>query len=239
MGTMAARNDYAKLDPQSDTLSSLSDTHRAGLIAAGTAALISFISTTTLFLFISYKLIAGLAERWYRPGRAHVAANELTLGLPDRRHALSESFCHQQQLEGASKSTTLPMSISDEQPRNPFPLLIYNLLLSEMQTTLGYALNIEWVVRNGVYVGTTTCWAQGWLNNIGILSSSIFLVSISINTYLSVVRGWRPPQWFIRAWIAFCWILSLALTSAGIIQSNNGRAEGGWFVRANTWVGRT
>ncbi|KAI0174708.1 hypothetical protein BJ166DRAFT_606619 [Pestalotiopsis sp. NC0098] len=201
---MATDGGYAALAPESDTLAPLPNDHRTGLTVAGSAALISFLSTTGLFVFLAYKLLAGLVARWYEPRRSY--GND-------------------------SKSD----SAAKKRARNPFPLLIFNLLLAEMHTALGYTLNLQWVVRDGIFVGTTTCWAQGWLNNIGVLSSSIFFVSISINTYLSVVRGYRAPQWFIYSWIGFCWLLTFVLTAAGIIATHNGRDAGGWYVRANTW----
>ncbi|ETS78512.1 hypothetical protein PFICI_10574 [Pestalotiopsis fici W106-1] len=228
---MASDGGYAPLPPESDTLYHLPNVHRTGLIAVGTAALISFISTTGLFLFLTYKLLADLVDRWSHPRQRQRGSIEQSIDLGDRHYSMHESVVGHD-----SKSDTVPMTTSSEKrARNPFPLLIYNLLLAEMQTALGYTLNLEWVIRDGIYVGTSTCWAQGWLNNIGILSSSIFFVSISINTYLSVVQGWRPPQWFILTWITFCWLLSVFLTSGGIIATNNGRDAGGWYVRANTW----
>ncbi|KAH6647041.1 hypothetical protein BKA67DRAFT_684555 [Truncatella angustata] len=231
---MDDQDDFGKLARDSDTLSPLPNSYRTGLIAVGTAALISFISTTTLFLFLSYKLVAGNTARWRQPTRAHATMNDLNnLDLPVRHYPLRSSSS--QQLEADSKQRPPTLLSSKEKACNPFPLFIYHLLFAEMQTALGYTLNLEWVMRDGIYVGTTTCWAQGWLNSIGVLSSSVFLISISVNTYLSVVRGWRPPQCLTHIWIALCWVLVLCLTFAGIIRTNNGAAVGGWFVRANTW----
>ncbi|KAF7536634.1 hypothetical protein G7054_g4331 [Neopestalotiopsis clavispora] len=227
---MATDGGYAPLPPESDTLYHLPNVHRTGLIAVGTAALISFISTTGLFLFLTYKLLADLVDRWQHPRQRQRGSVEQGLDLGDRQYSMRDSVAGHD-----SKATTDHTASAEKRARNPFPLLIYNLLLAEMQTALGYSLNLEWVIRDGIYVGTSTCWAQGWLNNIGVLSSSIFFVSISINTYLSVVQGWRPPRWFIFTWIVFCWLLTIFLTSGGIIATNNGRDAGGWYVRANTW----
>lgn len=221
-------------DGGTGTLTCLPRTHRNGLIAVGAAATISSASTTALFLFLSYKLFYGTSMKWRRPTRKRAANNEVVLDTGERQYTFGGPLAHQ--LTSNSKPVSIPSDIRGRKHRNPFPILVYNLLLAEMQTSLGYTLNIEWVVRNGVFEGTSTCWVQGWLNNIGILASSIFLASISVHTYLSVVRGVRLPQRAIHVWIALCWILAFALTSAGIIATNNGASEGGWFVRANTWV---
>lgn len=222
------------VDTGTGTLPCLPQNHRHGLIAVGTAASVSFTSTTTLFLFLSYKLTTGILLRLRQSTTQGVVGDEIAFARQDHRSPLRDSLS--QQLGSDTKTTTISLAKSEEKARNPFPILIYNLLLAEMQATLGYTLNIVWVARNGIFEGTWTCWAQGWLNNIGILTSSMFLTTISINTYLSIVHGIRLPQWGIHVWIAVCWISTLVLTSAGVILTDNGAAEGGWFVRANTWV---
>jgi hypothetical protein len=43
-----------------------------------------------------------------------------------------------------------------------FVVLIYNLLLADIQQSVAFVLNSRWLVRNGIEVGTGYCWAQGW-----------------------------------------------------------------------------
>jgi hypothetical protein len=45
---------------------------------------------------------------------------------------------------------------------NQFVILIYNLVLADFQQSLAFLLNARWLVEDGVMVGTSTCWAQGW-----------------------------------------------------------------------------
>jgi hypothetical protein len=45
---------------------------------------------------------------------------------------------------------------------NQFVILIYNLVLADFQQSLAFLLNARWLAENGVLVGTSTCWAQGW-----------------------------------------------------------------------------
>lgn len=233
---MALPNGYAKLDPGSDTLDHLQGYERAGLTAIGSIAAVSFISTSALFLFLTYKLVSCRINerRKARQGQLQVP-NDLSLGLPQRHYPLSSSV-YQHKGEQAAGTTTRPQVREREEARNPFPILIYHVLLAEMQTSLGYALNLSWVADNGIFVGTSTCWAQGCLNNLGVLASSIFFMSISANTYLAVVWGWRPRQRTTHIWTACCWAAAIVLTFGGVVATENGRAEGGWFVRANTWV---
>jgi hypothetical protein len=44
---------------------------------------------------------------------------------------------------------------------NQFIVLIYNLLLADIQQSVAFMLNAQWLVGNGIEVGTSTCWAQG------------------------------------------------------------------------------
>jgi hypothetical protein len=152
---MTMQTDHAKLDPQSDTLYSLPNDHRTGLITVGTAALISFLPTTSLFLFISYKLLIDIVQAWSHHDRPNLALSRRAPTTSNIRYPERGSISHR--LGGELKPVSLPTGNSNSMPQNPFPLLVYNLLLAEMQTSLGYTLNIEWVVRNGISVGTTTC----------------------------------------------------------------------------------
>jgi hypothetical protein len=45
---------------------------------------------------------------------------------------------------------------------NQFVVLIYNLVLADIQQSIAFLLNTRWVVENSITVGTSGCWAQGW-----------------------------------------------------------------------------
>jgi hypothetical protein len=45
---------------------------------------------------------------------------------------------------------------------NQFVVLIYNLVLADIQQSVGFLLNLEWLAGNAITVGTKTCWAQAW-----------------------------------------------------------------------------
>lgn len=226
------------LNPGSDTLTHLDKDHRAGLAAAGVFALVSFVSTTTLFLFLTYKLLPWFHSRVPHEQQLHEdAVCPLGLASPDgaqnQAHATAPNPAA---VQPSASSSTRPEPLPTSATPSPFPILIYNLLLSEMQTSLGYTLNLRWAALDSIYVGTTTCSAQGWLDNFGVMTSSLFFMSIALCTYLAVVHGWRPPRRALHVWIVGCWVLAVVLGIIGPITTRNGWAEGGWFVRANTWV---
>ncbi|KAH6645756.1 G protein-coupled glucose receptor regulating Gpa2-domain-containing protein, partial [Truncatella angustata] len=118
---------------------------------------------------------------------------------------------------------------------NQFLLLVYNLLFAEMQQSMAFLLNVSWASSNGVFVGTSTCWAQGWFISTGDLAASCFITAIAIHTYLTVVRGYQPPQWLLYLTIGGLWFFIYALAIVGVVLTNNGRDAGGLYVRAVAW----
>jgi hypothetical protein len=45
---------------------------------------------------------------------------------------------------------------------NQFVILIYNLVLADIQQAVAFLLNVEWLAGNAIVVGSRTCWAQAW-----------------------------------------------------------------------------
>lgn len=134
------------LDAAASTLSPLPSVLSKGLIAVSIFSLLSFLCTTTLFLYLTYRLIS-----W------HLAS-------------------------------------SGSQAPNQFLILIYNLLLADIQQACAFLLNIASLRSNAVVVGTTTCWAQGWFISTGDLASSMFILVIALHTLMSVVKDYRLPS---------------------------------------------
>ncbi|GKT89586.1 integral membrane protein [Colletotrichum tofieldiae] len=122
-----------------------------------------------------------------------------------------------------------------EDAPNQFLMLIYNLLLADIQQSLAFLLNASWLSRNAIVVESTTCWAQGWFISTGDLASSAFITTIAVHTYLSVVRDYKLPTWAFWTMVGSVWFFIYALAVAGIIITNNGAADGGLYVRAAAW----
>lgn len=105
----------------SRSLSPLPPVLRHGLTAVSFFGFLSFITSTSLFLFLSYRLIywkvTGQAQRGY----------------------------------------------------NQFILLIYNLVLADIQQSLAFLLPTRWLIEDKINVRTSTCWAQGWFVSTGDL----------------------------------------------------------------------
>lgn len=134
------------LSAAASTLSPLPAVLSKGLIAVSTLSLLSFLCTTTLFLYLTYRLVT-----WHFRAGGNQAPNQ-------------------------------------------FLILIYNLLLADIQQACAFLLNIASLRNNAVVVGNSTCWAQGWFVSTGDLASSMFILAIALHTFLGVVRDYRLPS---------------------------------------------
>lgn len=112
-------------------------------------------------------------------------------------------------------------------------ILIYQLILADLQQSIGFVLSFHWISQNKIVGPSGVCFTQGWFIEIGDIASGFFVLSIAFHTYISVVYGRRIPyRWFI-AWIISVWAVSLLLTALGPLTL--GRYA---FVRAGSWVRR-
>ncbi|KAK1467574.1 integral membrane protein [Colletotrichum cuscutae] len=238
---------------QRGTLAPLPDYHRRGLIVLTIFSFLSAIATTGLWLFITYKLLSyrktrpGPRQRSTRPQDADVTdLPDLSLGL-DASCAGTSGFARIEELDRlatsqgqAVEAASAPENREEqevEEARNPFPILIYNLLLADMMEAVAYALSISWVSADGIFAPSSVCWAQGWLGSTSNLAASLFLAVISINTFLTVGLGYKPPPWTIYTSIGFLWIFDFTINGAGVIFSEIHPAvpQESFFMRANVW----
>ncbi|CCF44783.1 integral membrane protein [Colletotrichum higginsianum] len=123
----------------------------------------------------------------------------------------------------------------EAEERSPFPILVYNLLLADMMEAVAYSLSIYWVIEDGIFAPSSVCWAQGWLGSTSNLAASLFLTAISVNTFLTVGLGFKPPPWTVYTTIASLWIFDFGINGAGVISATLHPATVGesFFMRAN------
>lgn len=117
-----------------------------------------------------------------------------------------------------------------KEPLNQFLVLTYNLLLADLQQAVAFGLNIVWLTRNSIQVGTTACWLQAWLINTGDLSSSLFIFAIALHTLLVIVNNYKLPQWGFWLSIVGLWTFNYVVTCVPMI----GRER--LYVRSGPWV---
>jgi hypothetical protein len=217
----------------SGTLSPLTaDLHR-GLTAVAFFASISLVSSSSLFLYLSYKLArwrirASMRERTEREAAVDLQTVDLSLGLAPQHFGGVE--------EERLRQATLVQRRQRRRSPNQFLLLVYNLFLADTLQAIAFFLNAVWVAQDGVFVGTPACFIQGWLVSTGDLASSCFIFAIAVHTYLSVVRRYKPRQWALNLTIVGLWVFVYGMTIMGLAVTRNGASGGGYYVRASAWV---
>jgi hypothetical protein len=114
--------------------------------------------------------------------------------------------------------------------RNQFLLLIFNLILADFQQSIAFMLNVEWLYKDSIQVGTSTCWAQGWFVSTGDLSSGLFTLAIALHSYADIVHDFRLSHRIFMSIVASLWIFNYLLAIASVALHPTDV-----FVRAGAW----
>lgn len=201
--------------------------------------LLSTVTTALLWLHMAYRLLLWKLEdlAWNRKP-AHSTPREdvdLSLGLPESAYRRAKSVPQDRACSrAASLGTNGGRSLSTTRPNSPNPLLmlIHNLILADVFLSACYLENVVWLRENAILVGSRYCHAQGLLVSFGCLSSSMFLASMSLYTYLTVIHGYKPQGRVVLINIVLVWVLSLILTWIPTLGSRGTDLWG----RNNLWV---
>ena len=115
---------------------------------------------------------------------------------------------------------------------NQYVILIYNLLLADLQQALAFLITLNWLKLGGISSPSTICFTQAWLLNMGDVSSGFFVLAIALHTWYSVVLG-RPIENYraFTAGILGIWVAAFVLTVAGPIAKGPH-----FFAKTNAWV---
>lgn len=251
------------------TLAPLPEYHRRGLTVLTAFSVLSFISTTCLWLFITYKLVSF---RWHKfrqrrrekkrgkeQEQVEIRDPDFSLGLDQRHEHLegmtildqlqeldrlrSEQELHQQQPQSSTAGEEqMQDGLGDDKQDdcNPFPILVYHLLLADMQEAMAYGLSIHWLSEDGIFAPSSVCWAQGWFGSVSNLGASLFLSAISVTTFCTIVLGHKPPRRVLYAVVTGIWLFTYGINTAGVLCSMRStpvvKMGESYFMRANVWV---
>jgi hypothetical protein len=94
---------------------------------------------------------------------------------------------------------------------NQYIVLIYNLLIADLQEAVGFLLSLHWVHKDKLYYDTPICFTQGWLLQIGDPASGLFVLAIAVHTFFTVVIGRKISHRTFVAWVIGLWAFCLAL----------------------------
>ncbi|CAL3970186.1 unnamed protein product [Diplocarpon coronariae] len=113
---------------------------------------------------------------------------------------------------------------------NQIFVLIYNLLLADFQQALSFIISFYWISQNKLEGPSNVCFLQGWLIQIGDVSSGIWVLAIAVHTLFNLVyqRTLRHRDFVIA--VVLLWAFSLFLTVIGPILSHDD-----FFVPAGAW----
>ncbi|KAH9203188.1 G protein-coupled glucose receptor regulating Gpa2-domain-containing protein, partial [Leptodontidium sp. 2 PMI_412] len=113
---------------------------------------------------------------------------------------------------------------------NQIFVLIYNLLLADFQQALSFVFSFYWISQNKLVGPSPACFAQGWLIQIGDVSSGLWVLAIAVHTFINLV-GQRTikHRTFVIAVVAL-WVFCLFLTAIGPILSKDD-----FFIPAGAW----
>lgn len=165
------------------TLDPLPRVLKRGLIAVSFLGFLSFVSSSALLFYLTYKLI-----KWRWCGQASHGYNQ-------------------------------------------FLLLIYNLLMADVQQSLAFLLTARWLAEGKIDVQTPTCFAEGWFVSTGDLASGMWIFAIALHTFFAIVKGKKLPYLIFLAAIAGLWIFIYAMAVTGVVSH-----KGNFYVRAGAWV---
>ncbi|KAL2060702.1 hypothetical protein VTL71DRAFT_9343 [Oculimacula yallundae] len=113
---------------------------------------------------------------------------------------------------------------------NQIFVLIYNLLLADFQQALSFLFSFYWISQNKLVGPSPACFAQGWLIQIGDVSSGLWVLAIAVHTFINlVVQKSVSHRTFVIAVIAL-WAFCLFLTAIGPILSKDD-----FFIPAGAW----
>jgi hypothetical protein len=98
---------------------------------------------------------------------------------------------------------------------NQYVILIYNLLLADFQQALSFLFTLNWLRDGGITSPGNLCFAQGWLLNIGDVSSGFFVFAIALHTWYSVVLGRKLDYALFTCGILGIWLIAFTLTVMG------------------------
>ncbi|EYE97742.1 protein gprD [Aspergillus ruber CBS 135680] len=114
---------------------------------------------------------------------------------------------------------------------NQYVVLIYNLLLVDLQQASAFLICLHWVTRDSVNFPSAACVLQGWWIQIADPGSGLFVLAIAVHTADVVLRGRQLPFKGFVACVCGLWafIIMLGLIPVGMFTSNTFVvSEAGW-----------
>lgn len=113
---------------------------------------------------------------------------------------------------------------------NQYVVLVFNLLLADLQQAASFLISFHWVHKNYILAPHPACFAQAWLLHSGDVSSAFFVLAIALHTFFTAVYGMRIGNKTFYTGIFALWVFSYFLTGLGV-----GLHGDKYFTKAGAW----
>ncbi|KAI4743258.1 hypothetical protein E4T50_06340 [Aureobasidium sp. EXF-12298] len=113
---------------------------------------------------------------------------------------------------------------------NQYVVLCMNLLIADFIQAVSFLFSFHWIRKDGIFAPTPACFAQGFLLNIGDLTSGFFVMAIAFHTFYTAVKGRRIGHIQFIVAVVSVWTFGLLLSIIGPIEYRDK-----YFVRAGAW----
>lgn len=115
--------------------------------------------------------------------------------------------------------------------RNQYVVLIYNLLLADLQQATAFMISYHWIDKGAVQAPSAACVLQGWWIQTADPGSGLFVLAIAAHTGAVVLRGRQLAfRNFVMCIVAlWCFILLLGFIPVGLFGPRTFViSESGW-----------
>ncbi|KAF7563477.1 hypothetical protein G7046_g601 [Stylonectria norvegica] len=230
---------YLRAHPKSDSISPLPDNLRTGLIIISVFAIISFISTSSLFIYLTYRLAVRPPKKEESPSNDVPSRVRVADYCPydgeGRTHDYALKVARERRERLAQEAKANKDKKAKKQPPNQILVLLYNLIIADMHQAAAFLISAYWIHKKGIFINTPASFVQGFFDSNGDLASSFFIGSIAIHTIFTMWRGKRPRQRVLYGLIVATWIFVYGLSLIPFLATHNGKNYGGYYVRAGLW----
>lgn len=114
---------------------------------------------------------------------------------------------------------------------NQYVILIYNLVLADLQQSLAFLICIKWIVEDKIEASSAACFLQGFWLQIGDPASGLFVLAIAFHTFLLVTMGHKLSHRVFVAGVVAVWVFVAVLVIIPIASA--GRFV---FIPSGAWV---
>ena len=90
-----------------------------------------------------------------------------------------------------------------------------NLLIADFLQAVSFLFSFHWIRKDAMLAPSTPCFAQGFLLNVGDLTSAFFVMAIALHTFYTAVKGRRLEHTTFLSVVIGIWVFGLTLSIIG------------------------